>query len=242
MFDKIYKWIFYFSYKKHFSKNQFLIRLGLYVQHVQSSIYARKMRAAVLWAAISALYLWWELEVVKDAKTLTFWGLQFGEIKQEDILLLLLVGTGYYTTRLVFLALKAGGFVNPFFLIRPLYCRKKLDKYNMADNAKDPADLDAQLCCWLSYLLNVYRYALDSNVTTETSTLIPGFSQKKKSDKVKKEKKKEKRKEPGYMTCTEQVRFMVDNPTLGLLENFIFPVLVIPGFCVFVVYRLAAGL
>lgn len=241
MFDNLYKSFFRWSYKKHLAMDQFLIALGLYVQHVQSNNYARKMRTAMLWSATSALYLWWELEVQSPA-TLKLWNLELGEINQENILLVFFVLTGYYTMRLCFLAVKAFGFVNPFFLILPLYRRKKhhkiSKKYSM-ESIKifldDPAELDVQLCCWLDYLRGKFRHALDSTITTRTQTLTVG------NPPAKRPTKEQKRKELGYMQCAEQARFMVQNPTLGLLENFFFPVLVIPGGCSFVVYRLAAN-
>ena len=133
MFDRIYKFIFYWSHKKHsplgdthirahelrkaykrFEKDRIFIALGLYIQHVQSRDYVRCARAAILGSAISALYLRWELNV-KDGSLLTIWGLHFGEINQENILLLLLALTGYYTIRLLFKVITAFSLIIRFF-------------------------------------------------------------------------------------------------------------------------------
>lgn len=216
MFGRIYRSIFRWSYKKIAyvpyigQRDDFLISVGLYVQHVQSNKYARKMRTAMLWSAASALYLWWGLDVGENS-ALKVWGLELGKIKQENILFVLFVLTGYYTTRLLFLVIKAVGFVNPFFLILPLYG---------LEPRKDPAEVDEErdLHGWLRFLCIEPRHAVDP-----PTKLNKNLSSKRK----------------GEMKCADQVRFMVKNPTLGLLENFFFPVLVIPVLCTFVVVCLA---
>ena len=211
------KRIFWLSHKKHLLKDGFLIALGLYIKHVQSNRYARKMRTALLWSTTSALYLSWGLGV-GNGDTLELWGLELGKIKQENILLLLFLLTGGYTLRFLLLVAKAIGFVNPFFLIWPLYRRNK----HYIGSVKETTPLDIKLCYWLTQLLNSEGKAFES-------------TRKKLSSEG-------KEKVPGEMQCVKQARFMVAHPTLGLLENCFFPVLVIPGFCIFVVLWLAASL
>ena len=218
MFDAICKWASKKLYEKHEGlmnwldiRDSFLIALGLYVQHVQSNDYARKMRTAMLWSVTSTLYLWWELS---SAGTLMLWNLKLGTIKQENILLVFFVLTFYYTARLCFLVMKAIGFVNPFFLIWPLYLRKKLQNtdYKFNPNNENPPDM------WICDALNYVLFARRPALKTEGQEGIQG-----------------------EMQCADEVRFMVGNPTLGLLENFVFSVLVIPLLCVGVVCWLAVN-
>ena len=215
---KLDRSIFPRSHSKHLLQDEFLIALGLYIKHVQSNRYSRKMRTALLWSTTSALYLSWGLFVGGgdgNGDMLKLWGLEFGKIKQENILLVLLLLTGGYTIRFLLLVAKAFGFVNPFFLIRPLYRRKKLGVMAVEENT----NLDRKLCYWLEQLLKSEGNALDKEIQTRSS---------KKLELA-----------PGEMQCVDQARFMVAHPTLGLLENFFFSVLAIPVFCSFVVLCLA---
>lgn len=214
----MYKWIFRKSYTKHLREDGFLLRLGLYTKHVQSKSYAKNTRTAMLWSATSALYLGWELDV-QGSSTLTFSDLQFGPITQEKILWLLFILTCYYTIRILFSVAKAFSFINPFFVCRPLYCRKKMQKSGVLMSVAETTLLDIKLCYWLDKLANQRQYAFDASQHPSSENRNPKI--------------------PGKMQYEDQVRFMVRYPTLGLLENFFFPVIVAPGWCVFVLVWLA---
>jgi len=218
MFDKLYKWIFRKSYKKHIRHDVFLIMLGLYTKHVQSNRHAKIVRAAILWSATAALYLGWKLGV-EGSGTLKVWDVQLGQVTQEKILWLLFTLNCYYTIRVLFSVAKAFSFINPFFVCRPLYCRKKMERSGAFHSKKKTTPIDIELCRWLDMLEKRNQPALGGTQSTNSKFQISRV--------------------PGRMQCEDQVRFMVRYPTLGLLENFFFPVIVAPALCIAVLGWLA---
>jgi len=182
--------------------------VDLYVTRVQSAPYARRMQVAMLWSAISLLYLVFGLEV-ESSSTATLLGVSINGIDHETFRVVLLAMTSYYVVLLGFVFAKVWSVTRPVRLFCRLFrakTRRTRDQNIEVGEGADDA-IDQDLALWDA------KPDVQPESLTDKGFCIPVVPNMKSED--------------------ESRYFMVRYPLFGLLENLcarmLFPALVCVG-------------